>query len=321
MAQVNRLILPAGLPLVIGVGLALPWLGTAAEGLATGAVTFTDWCIIIIFFINGLQLRLAGARDRSLGRAILTVLSINLVLAPVIGWAGVRLLELPLGMVVGIALMAAVPTTMSSAAVIADNVGGDRLWSLLLTIVTVLAGAFTAPIAVSLILSSDVDLDPWPILGQVVLTVVLPTIVGYFVRKSVWSSPPAWLTVVPSVAVLAVVWVNMSSNAEAAKAMPLVLLLAMLAAAAVGHGALLAAAAAASADLPARHAIPVVFVASQKTLPLALSILAIVVEQVPEVGEFAAVATITCLVWHFLQLIADSWLAPRLAMRRAQREA
>jgi sodium/bile acid cotransporter 7 len=321
VAQVNRLILPAGLPLAIGVGLLLPGLGSAAAGVGLGPVSFTDWCIITIFFINGLQIRFTGAKDRALFRAVPTVLGINLILAPLLGWAGVRLIEMPLGLVVGIALMAAVPTTMSSAAVIAINVGGDRLWALLLTIVTVLVGAFTAPIALSAILSSDVALDPWPILGQVVLTVVLPTAVGYGVRKAVWRHPPDWLSIVPSVAVLAVVWVNMSTNADAAKAMPLVLLVAMAAAAAVGHGALLGAAGAASAGLPVRHAMPVLFVASQKTLPLALSILAIVAEQVPAIDEVAAVATITCLVWHFLQLIADSALSQRLALRHARRLA
>jgi sodium/bile acid cotransporter 7 len=321
VAQVNRLILPVGLPVVIGVGLLFPGLGAAADRLAVGPVSFTDWCIIIIFFVNGLQIRFTGARDRALLRAIPTVLAINLVLAPVLGWAGVRLIEMPLGLVVGIALMAAVPTTLSSAAVIAINVGGDRLWALLLTIVTVLVGAFTAPIAVSAILSSDVELDPWPILGQVVLTVVLPTAVGYAVRKTMWAHPPEWLSIVPSVAVLAVVWVNMSTNADAAKAMPLVLLLVMLAAAAVGHGALLGAAGASSAGLPVQHAMPVLFVAAQKTLPLALSILAIVGEQVPAIDDVAAVATITCLVWHFLQLIVDSMLSQRLALRHARRLA
>ncbi len=320
-AQLNRLLLPVGLPVVIAFGLALPGIGTAVGGLALGPTSFSDWCVIAIFLVIGLQTRLAGARDSALLRAAAAVLAINLVLAPLLGWAALRLLDLPLGLAVGIALMASVPTTLSSAAVIAINAGGDRLWALMLTIVTVLVGSFTAPVALSLMLAADVGLDSWPILTQVVLTVLVPTVVGYTVRKLLWSNPPHWLGAVPSLAVLAVVWVTIAGNADAAKTMPLILLLAMVVAAAVGHGALLAAARAASARMPVQHAMPVLFVASQKTLPLALTILAIAGDQVPQIAAVAAVATITCVVWHFLQLFADSTLARRLSLRHAVRGA
>lgn len=321
VAGVNRVILPAGLPVVILIGMLAPSFGSAAGDLRLGPIAFTDWCVITIFFVNGLQIRLAGARDRALVRAIPLVMGINLVLAPLLGVVAFQFVDLRLGLEVGIALMLAVPTTLSSAAVIAINVGGDRLWALLLTIVTVLAGAFTAPVAVSLILASDLDVNPWPILGQVVLTVVVPTVVGYVLRKVLWRNPPEWLSVIPSVAVLAVVWVNMSNNADAARQMPPVLLVAMALAAALGHGALLVAARAAAVGLPVQQAMPVLFVASQKTLPLALTILALLGEQVPEIAAVTAVATITCLVWHFLQLFADAMLSQRMAVRHAERAA
>ena len=317
LARVNRLILPVGLIVVVTAGLVAPAVGESVGAARFGGASFSDVCIITVFFVNGLQTRLTGARDPALLRAIAPVAGINLLLAPVLGVVAVRLLDLPFGLEVGIALMASVPTTLSSAAVIAINVGGDRLWALTLTIVTVLLGSVTAPIAVSWILSADVELDPWPVLLTVAATVILPTVLGYLLRKFLWHSPPQWVSVVPSVAVLGVVWVTMSTNAEAAKAMAPVLVLAMIAAASVGHGALLAAARAASAGMPVRHAMPVLFVASQKTLPLALTILAIISEQLPEIAAVAAVATITCLVWHFLQLFADSVLAHRLALRHA----
>ncbi len=286
-------------------------------GSSVGPASFTDVCVIIIFFVMGLQIRLTGVRERALLRAVPLVLAINLVLAPLLGWVVFRIMDWPLGLQVGMAVMLAVPTTLSSAAVIAINVGGDRLWALLLTLVTVIVGAFTAPVAVTLLLAADVELDAWPILGQVVLTAVVPTVVGYAVRKLLLPRPPEWLSVVPSAAVLAVVWVNMSTNAEAAQAMPLIRVAAMVAVALVGHGALLLAARAAGTGMPVRQAMPVLFVASQKTLPLALTVLAIIAAQVPEIAAVAAVATITCLVWHFTQLLVDSWLSRRLALRHA----
>lgn len=317
MARFNRLILPVGLPLAVLVGLLLPELGRTAGSLGAGPLTFSDIAIIVIFFINGLQTRLAGVKDRHLVRAALLVLGINLLLAPLVGAAAVWLLSLPLGLATGVALMVSVPTTLSSAAVIAVSVGGDRAWALTLTIVTVLLGSVTAPLAVSGILAADVSVSPWPILADVLWLVLAPTVLGYGLRKLWWSDPPQWLGAVPSVAVLSVVWVTMSTNAETALQMPWYLVFAMVLAAAVGHGVLLAAAGAVVHGMPVQHAMPVLFVASQKTLPLALTILTIISEQVPQIAGVAAIATITCVVWHFLQLFVDSLLAQRLAVRYA----
>lgn len=310
--------MPVGLPLVVMFGLLLPSVGQRVGAATLGPLEFTDACIVAIFLVNGMQVRLAGANDRALLRALAVVLVINLLVAPLLGGAAVWLLDLPLGLAVGIALMASVPTTLSSAAVIAVNVGGDRLWALTLTIVTVLLGSITAPLAVSAILSTDVSVSPWPILQQVLLLVLVPSAVGYAVRKLLWAHPWRWLDAVPSLAVLAVVWVTMSSNADTVRELAWPLLLGMVVAAGVGHGSLLGLAGAASRGMPVAQAMPVLFVASQKTLPVALTILTIISHEVPAVAEVAAVATITCVVWHFLQLFADSLLSHRLALRHAE---
>lgn len=285
--------------------------------LGVGSLSFSDLSVIVIFFVNGLQIRFTGARDRDLLRAIVIVLGLNLVVAPTLGGLAVRLLDLPLGLAVALALMASVPTTMSTAAVIAINVGGDRLWALALTITTVLLGSVTAPLAVSWILSAEVSISPWPILGQVMMIVMLPIAVGVLVRKTLLPKSPPWLTPIPSLAVLGVVWVTMSNNSEAAAQMSLALVAAMVVMAVVGHGFLLAAASVPAARMPTEQAMPVLFVASQKTLPLALTILVILQDSVPAIAAVAAVATVGCVVWHFLQVFADSLLSQRLAMRHA----
>ena len=70
MERVNRLILPIGLPIVVAAGLLLPSIGTSVGGLRIGPLSFSDLCVIAIFFVNGLQIRLAGARDAALLRAV-----------------------------------------------------------------------------------------------------------------------------------------------------------------------------------------------------------------------------------------------------------
>lgn len=309
--RVNRLLLLIGLPVVIVVGLALPGLGQSVGAMSIGPLSFSDLCVIAIFLVSGLQVRLTGVRDPALVRALGLVLGINLLLAPIIGWIGVRTLDLTLGLVVGLALMASVPTTLSSATVIAVNAGGDRLWALALTIVTVLVGSVTAPLAVSAILSQEIALDPWPIFASVVALVLGPTITGYLLGRFLWPRPSHWLAPLPSAAVLAVVWVTISSNATAAREISPGLLMQMAAAAVVVHGVLLAVAWVASRRMPVAQAMPVLFVASQKTLPLALAVLAILCTQVPEIAAVSAVATVACLVWQFLQLFVDSALSSR----------
>jgi sodium/bile acid cotransporter 7 len=318
VARSNRLLLPVGLPLAVAVGLLLPAAGSALGGVRVGSFSWNDIAVVIIFLVVGLTTELASGHDRSLLAAGVKVLAVNLVLAPVLGAAALAVFDLPLGVALGLVVMVSVPTTLSSAAVIAINVGGDRVWALTLTVVCVLVGAFTAPVAVSLLLSTEnVDLSPWPILADVLRVVLLPAVVGALLRRFLLPDPPRWLGTVPSLMVLSVVWVTMSEQAATARSMEPVLLLLMLVVAVVGHGALLAAAAALIRSMPTEHAMPVLFVASQKTLPVALTVLVLLGQEVPQVEELLAVATIACVVWHFTQLFADSLLADRIAVAHA----
>jgi predicted Na+-dependent transporter len=285
-----------------------------------GPLPWTDLAVVVIFVVVGLTTEFAGARNRSLLGAVARVLLINLVLAPLVGVLAIGLLDLPIGVALGAAVMASVPTTLSSAAVIAINVGGDRVWALTLTVVCVVVGAFTAPVAVSLILATaEVELSPWPILADVLKIVLLPAIAGALLRRLALPSPPHWLSVVPSTMVLSVVWVTISEQSQTVRSMAPALLLVMAAVAVVVHGALLAAAGAAVRGMPTEHAMPVLFVAAQKTLPVALTILVLLGDQVPGVAAELAIATIACVVWHFTQLLADSLLADRIALAHGAR--
>ncbi len=316
MAALNRYILPVGLPLVLLIGLFLPGIGGALAGVSFGSTSLGSLLVIPIFLVYGLQTQLFALHSPGLGRAIAIVLIVNLVLAPLLGAALIFGLGLSFGLAVGVALMASVPTTMSSAVVIAVNAGGDRLWALVLTIVTVLVGSITAPLVVSVILSADAALDPVATLVGVVLVVLVPAAVGYtFARVTGWR-PPAWFDAIPSLMVLTVVWMTVSANAETLWGLAADTLVAMVLLAAAVHLALLGAAAVATRGMSAPHRMPVLFVASQKTLPMALTILTIISSQEPQVAQVAGVAAIACVVWHFTQLVGDSALSGRLGARR-----
>jgi len=317
--RVQQLILPVGLPIVMALGIFFSGPGIAMGDVHIGPVYFNDLMVILIFLVNGHQMRFTGIGDRSLMRALALVVSINLIIAPVLGYFAVSYISMPIGLAVGLAIMASVPTTLSSAAVIATNVGGNHLWALALTIFTVLIGSFTAPLAISAILSASVPISPWPILFDILLTVLVPTAIGVLARFTFLPRLPSWAALIPSVAVLLIVWVTMSQESEGARSIDPVLILGMIVVAVVGHQILLTLGFAAGRSMSTEHAMPVLFVSAQKTLPLALTILLILTEQFPGLAAVGAVATITCVLWHFWQVFFDSVISQRLALRHTAR--
>ena len=315
--RAQRLILPIGLPLALVLALLLPAPGQALGGIGVGPLSWSMLSVAVIFLINGLEIRFAGIDDPALARSAALVATLNLLVAPAL--AGVLLVATtwPLELDVGIAVMASVPTTLSSAAVIAINVGGDRLWALALTVSTVLLGSVTAPLAVSALLSSGIDISPVVLLRQVLLIVLVPTAIGVLLRKAARVRLPPVLSLVPSLAVVSVVWVTMSEQADAALSLEPVVVAGFVAVGVVGHLVLLGLGALAARGRPVAQAMPILFVTAQKTLPLALTILVILAEQSPQVAAAAAGATLIFVSWHFIQVFGDAVLSGRLAVRHA----
>lgn len=313
MRRANRIVLPVGMLAALVVALGWPQPGAALGGVSVVGLGWSDISVIVIFLINGLQMRFTAVRDPRVLRAVVVVAVSNLLVAPALAAVLLTVTSLPLGLAVGVALMSSVPTTLSSATVISVNVGGDRAWALSLTITTVLLGALTAPVAVSLLLSTAVEVSPWPLLREVLLLVLLPTLIGVALRLLLRLDIPLWVGLVPSLAVVSVVWVTLSQQAQAAVALGAATLLGIVAVAVIGHTALLGLGWLAARSLPLREAMPVLFVTAQKTLPLALTILVILVDQVPPIAAVVATATLTCVAWHFLQVLLDSVIAQRVA--------
>ena len=82
-----------------------------------------------------------------------------------------------------------------------------------------------------------------------------------------------------------------------------------------GHATMLSLARIASLGLSRDRAIPVFFVTAQKTLPLALTVIATVSALVPELQLYAAEAVVLVVLWHFTQLLVDGTLAARWGHR------
>jgi sodium/bile acid cotransporter 7 len=296
--------------LAILVALLVPQPGTAlnASGLVLALVP-------VIFLANGYQTRLDMLR---LPRRFVGVLGVGLVLglllSPFLGLGVALLLGLPASAALGLVVMASMPPTLSSGVVITDNAGGHTVWAMLLTMLLNLAGIFTVPFVLELALEqgADIAISPWSLLFRLLAVVLLPFAIGAWLRHLLQKKPPAWLRYTPSTCIVLTVWMSMSASSTtllelAAGAFALMLLGALLV-----HGVLLAACYAAGRGLGLAYGerVALLFVVSQKTLPVAIGVLTAL--QLPIAG-----ALVICIIFHFAQLMLDSFIAVRLRRGRA----
>lgn len=206
--------------------------------------------------------------------------------------------------------MAAVPVTLSSAIVMTEICRGNRLWALFLTIGLNFLGLVSAPVMLKALLSqgAEVGISALRLMLQLVLLVLLPFVLGALARRLLpQGRTPRWLGLIPSLCVALTVYVVFAGAREALLATPLQAIFPAAGAAAVVHGILLGLAALGGMlmrlDSPECRAL--LFAASQKTLPLAVTVVALVLPGSPA-------ALLPCLLFHFIQLFFDSFLASHL---------
>ena len=306
--SVQQWFLPVGLCLAIILALIAPEPGRALNetGLVVGLIP-------LIFLVNGYQTRLAGfSFHRGLAGALLVGGTIALLVGPWLGLAGAHLFGLSAGAALGLVVMATMPPTLSSGVIMTDNAGGHTLWAMLLTIALNLAGIFTIPFMLDLTLSlgAGVEISPWPLLQRLLGIVLLPFLAGLALKRALRRPAPVTVRYIPSACIVVTVWMSMSASRETLLELALAdLVLIGLGALAV-HGVLLLLAylAGLTLRLAAAERLAVLFVISQKTLPVAIGVLTALKASMASI-------LVVCLVFHFLQLMLDSMLAVRLRLR------
>ncbi|MCL6416175.1 bile acid:sodium symporter [Aestuariirhabdus sp. Z084] len=300
--------MPAGLLVAFIVALLLPGPGQWLEQLG-----LVQWMVVVIFVINGYQTRLQGTAVASgYGRLVLSAILINLIIAPWIAWGVATLLPLGTALSVGILVMAAVPSTLSSAIVMTRIAGGDATASLMLTVILNLLGVFSIPLMLSGTLGTSglVELSPWNLLYKLALLVLLPFVIGMLLRRWREWPVPAWvLGYLPSLCVIGTVWMLLSRSHQTLLSVAVNEVLWAALASLLVHSALLCLSYWAGKyhiSEPAKR-LALLFTASQKTLPVAISVMAAMA-----IGPLAGLALLCCIVFHFLQLLMDSVIAARL---------
>lgn len=308
----HSLFLPAGLLISFLVAWLIP-----APGLYLKELGLIPWTVIVIFLVNGYQTKLSEApKSISFVKALLCAGVITLFLAPLMGDITAQWLGLSAGLALGLVVKSAVPSTLSTCIVMTQLAGGNPLWALVITVVLNLVGVFTIPLMLSITLSdlSGFDLSPWHLLLQLVQLVLIPFIIGLAARQVLSLRPNhSVLVYLPSVCVILAVWMSLSASSEIFQALDVLTLTKIVIATFVIHFGLMAISLLTARIIrtPQEGIVALLLTGSQKTLPVAVSVLAALNQPIGE-------AILLCVLFHFIQLFADAALVPHLK-RYAQR--
>ncbi len=305
----KQLFLPLGLILAVIVGFTLPTGGTFLSDHSGPKII-----VFIIFLISGYQ---TGSKELSVDLRLLRLFCvaavISLLLAPLLGLLVSKLLNLPLYLAMGLIIMSTVPPTISSGVVITGVSRGNGTLALFLTISLNLLGIFSMPFVLDFCLKAagPIDIDQNALLFKMLFFVLLPFIAGKAIRSISGRKQvsPLW-SYLNSSAVIVIVYASISTSTSALMGLAATDYITILAGVAAVHILLLLTNAYASKllQLSSADRKAMLFVTSQKTMALALAVLA-------NINFDTGNAIVVCLMFHFFQLFLDSFLASLLQNR------
>jgi len=277
-----------------------------------------DAIILLVFFFSGLGLDSrevsAGIRDlQGITLALLLVFAVSPLLS-------ILPCALPLeeGIRIGIFLVAAMPTTLSTGVVMTGAARGNVAHALTITILANGLSVFTIPITLSFLLhlmgqSVPVSIDKSSIMVQIALLVIAPLVAGGLVRRASDATTAPYydrLQVVNQILVLVIVWTSVSQSRLDILAnldgLALVSLLAFF-----YHGLVLIFAWALIRlfRLPPGRRESIIFMGGQKTLILS------VILQASYFSQYGT-ALVFCVVHHIIHLLMDGFLVEKLRASR-----
>ncbi|MBW1840716.1 MAG: bile acid:sodium symporter [Deltaproteobacteria bacterium] len=273
-----------------------------------------DAVISLVFFFSGLILNAGQVRSGLMDiKGIVLALWLIFIVSPIIAVI-IGFLPMDTGIVIGIFLVAVMPTTLSSGVVMTGAAGGNMAHALAITILANGLAVFTIPVTLSLLLgrfggAAAVHIDTPAIMIKLGLLVLLPLCVGLSVKTyftSFMDRVAHKLQILNQFLVLVIVWMAVSGARPAiidgGSKLGTVFLLVF-----TFHGALLTASGIFTrvTGMGKGRRESVIFMGSQKTLPLSIILQ---VSLFPQYG----LALVVCVMHHLVHLIMDGYLVGRL---------
>jgi sodium/bile acid cotransporter 7 len=246
-------------------------------------------------------------------KGITVALTIIFIVSPLVASLLCRA-PLATGIVIGMFLVAVMPTTLSSGVVMTGASGGNMAHALAITILANILAVFTIPMVLSYLLTfiggaTVITIDKSAIMTKIGTLVILPLGLGLGIKlyaTSFIDRLASTLQIANQLLVLAIVWMAMSLARDTIIASDgrigtILLLVAFF------HGILLAVAGISIGFLkiPKGKRESVLFMGCQKTLPLS------VVLQVALFPQYG-LALVVCVLHHMIHLLMDGYLVGKL---------
>lgn len=319
-----------GLLLAIVLGAAAPVLGaTVASWRICGALGCVGGmqtiCVVVIFLITGLTLKTDEVKKALTAwpDGLYGVIAI-LFITPLLALMPSELSFLPREFQIGFILFCSMPTTINSGVALVTAGKGNVALALLLTVTSNLLGVFTVPFFLSLLLNvSDIKIDPGPLLVKLLLMILLPLIMGKAIRD-MSKRVQAWLkrhkqlvSNTSSFFLCLIPWMKLSESNTALRSLSWEAVLGLIACGLVIHTIYLifnysVAHCILGTELSLKKA--VVVMCSQKTLPMAMTVLAFFPTTLGEPGLIA----IPCIVTHLTQIFMDAFIVAKWATAKEE---
>lgn len=304
--MLNKLFLPIGIPIFF----LLAWIFPSA-GVILKENNFVYIFIFIIFLVNGYNLELTSKHLG--GKFILAFFIgfiISLIITPLLCGFIFSFLDIDKTLLYGIIIISSMPPTLSSGIVISKVSGGNSSWAILLTIGFNLLGALVIPLVLSSLFSGlgSIYVPVLPLLSKIMLLVLLPVFLGLGLKRVLPNRLPTWGSYIPPFLILLTLFSFIGNSKTVLKSFSITQLPMLILYVGSIHIVLLLTLLLVSKIIGLKNSErnSYIFVCSQKTLPMAMTVLAILF---PSTG----LAVIACISFHFFQVVLDSFIASILA--------
>ncbi len=311
---INKYWFAAGLVIVLALTVADATESVSGLGrwfkLHLGAET----AFLLIFFFSGLILDTRQINSESIDiKVILIALAVIFLAAPVSAalfiWS-----PLDVGIIAGLFLVAAMPTTVSSGVVMTVAAGGKLAHALMITILANALAIFTIPITLGFLLpliggTTVIVIDKPAIMLKIALLVLAPLSFGVVLKLRLNDTIRLFenkLQILNQILILTIVWMGLSQSRPAILDSGSLIGIIVLVTAGF-HAVLLIEAfgAARLFGLERGRRESIIFMGSQKTLPLSIILQA---TYFPQYGQ----ALVVCVVHHLVHLLIDGYIVGKL---------
>lgn len=273
-----------------------------------------DLVVVLIFLFSGFALSPEQLKQGLMDvGGILLAFAVIFVVAPLIAILFSRI-PMDTGIIIGLFLVAVMPSTLSSGVVMTAAAGGRPAHALVITIMANAMSVFTIPYALAVLLgiigqSTAVTIDKAGIMLKIALLVVIPLVIGMILKhlfSALYHRIGGKLTIFNQCLILFIVWVAMSQTRALLVGGGLTVALIVLLVFSY-HGVLLSSAwgliCLTGRERGRRES--VLFMGGQKTLPLSVILQ---MSLFPQYG----IALLVCVLHHVVHLMMDGYLVGRL---------